>query len=494
VKTLDGYLRVSRVMGRSGDSYQSLPDQEQQIRGYMRTLKGYRLGQLHVDEDVPGTRMDRPGLQRAVERIEAGQADGIIVINVKRFGRVTKEGLEQYRRLEAKGAELIAVEGGLMGTGPFGRFMFTMLLAMGELEVGQITENWDRFRGNSVERGVHGGNGAAGYHKPGGKGTPLVPLEPHAATVTQAFQMAARGVSYAEIAEFLTQRRVPTARGHVVRWTPSNTRRLLASRVYLGEARSGNHVNAEAHPPLTDPVTFAAAQQPRARKPTGPRRYEFLLQGGLLVCAGCSQPMRGRHVTANGKRVAKYDCNRGYPHKGPDVRCKQPAIVAASAVEQWIESLCIQALRGQQIEGVTDQQGRLDDLEADLARARADRAAMLSAPGIAELSGDPEWHAALSTHTARVEDLQSELDQVRALAGGPLSLDVTADVWPTLPVADRHAVIAELIDCVVIRQRRALGTKAPVAENAVVFWRGERPDGLAGRGHRAPVTPFSVAA
>ena len=47
-------------------------------------------------------------------------------------------------------------------------------------------------------------------------------------------------------------------------WQPSEIRRWLSNRVYLGEVRYGELVNTEAHEPLTDPETWE-----RCRKGAG---------------------------------------------------------------------------------------------------------------------------------------------------------------------------------------------------------------------------------
>src|SRR5690349_9687572 len=89
---LDGYVRVSRVRGRSGDSFISPALQRERIAAWCDAHE-HELVEVHEDFDQSGGRRDRPGLTAAIERVEGGLADGIVVARLDRFGRSLIDGL-----------------------------------------------------------------------------------------------------------------------------------------------------------------------------------------------------------------------------------------------------------------------------------------------------------------------------------------------------------------------------------------------------------------
>src|SRR6266540_1084355 len=90
---LDGYIRVSRVNGRSGESYRSPGDQRAVIER-LAAAHGLTLGEVVIEEDVSGSRkIAQRELGRLVEKVEAGQSGGLIVWKVSRFSRSLLDGV-----------------------------------------------------------------------------------------------------------------------------------------------------------------------------------------------------------------------------------------------------------------------------------------------------------------------------------------------------------------------------------------------------------------
>lgn len=64
----DGYIRVSRVSGREGESFISPDEQRKRIEAWA-TMTGNSVVEWHKSElDVPGTTMERPVLREAMAR------------------------------------------------------------------------------------------------------------------------------------------------------------------------------------------------------------------------------------------------------------------------------------------------------------------------------------------------------------------------------------------------------------------------------------------
>src|SRR6266702_3040345 len=84
---MDGYIRVSRVSGRTGESYISPKLQRDKITGWAK-LHDVTLGQVVVEEDVSGARpVDERELGKLLRRVESGEAEGIVACKLSRRGR-----------------------------------------------------------------------------------------------------------------------------------------------------------------------------------------------------------------------------------------------------------------------------------------------------------------------------------------------------------------------------------------------------------------------
>lgn len=85
-RTMDGYIRASRVAGREGSAYIS-PDVQREAVQRWANYRGVTIANWEVDEDQSGGTQDRPGLRRILERIDAGLTDGLVVWRLSRFAR-----------------------------------------------------------------------------------------------------------------------------------------------------------------------------------------------------------------------------------------------------------------------------------------------------------------------------------------------------------------------------------------------------------------------
>jgi site-specific DNA recombinase len=104
--------------------------------------KGYVIVDWQEDLDQPGSRLERPGLQAAIEAVEAGVADGIIVAKLDRFARSLVDAVSAIQRITAAEGQLISVEDGFDSSTSMGRFARDMLIRLGELELDRIREDW----------------------------------------------------------------------------------------------------------------------------------------------------------------------------------------------------------------------------------------------------------------------------------------------------------------------------------------------------------------
>src|SRR5262249_7209741 len=139
-----------------------------------------------------------------------------------------------------------------------GRFAIGILTLIAELELERIRESWDSAKREAVGRGVHiSARVPTGYKRD--EGGRLKRVEPAASAVAEVFRRRAVGASYTALADYLhdLEVRPPTGNPH---WSSQGVRGLLLNRVYLGEARSGSIVKADAHEAIVTAAEWDAAQ------------------------------------------------------------------------------------------------------------------------------------------------------------------------------------------------------------------------------------------
>jgi DNA invertase Pin-like site-specific DNA recombinase len=128
---VDGYIRVSRVGYRGGERFISPSVQRDQIVGWAAG-RGAHLLEIWEELDESGSRVSRPLLESAVQRIEAGVSQGLVVSKVDRFSRSLLDGLVTIQRIEAAGGAFFSVLDGLDLTTDTGRFILRVMLSMAE--------------------------------------------------------------------------------------------------------------------------------------------------------------------------------------------------------------------------------------------------------------------------------------------------------------------------------------------------------------------------
>ena len=349
-RPLEIYVRVSDVRGRAGDGVHQPCRSGATLPG-TRHARNYKTGEVFTDLDVSGGKMQRPGLDKAIERIRDGQSGGIIVAKLDRFARTLVGGLQTMEEINTLGGVVVIADGEFDTATATGELVLNMMLSLAAFELRRIKENWQSAKRHAVDRGIH----ISRFVPPGydrDEARMLIPHPRHSVTVQDAFKMAAAGDSPARIARHLTERKLPIAGNGDSVWMANRIRRFLANRVYLGEARAGDGVaNATAHAPLIDPVTFALAQRDRK----GPVMTEpaTALLAGLCRCSACSFSMRSQAPRA--KTVGAYRCSTNSVHG----RCPAPSTISAIPLEKYVIEQFLSRAATVTVQGVTEIDGDL---------------------------------------------------------------------------------------------------------------------------------------
>lgn len=118
--------------------------------------------ELNVDEvyidHMSGKNTNRPELQRMMEYVRRG--DTVIVSEIARFARNTRDLLELVERLTTKGVEFVSKKESIDTTTPTGKFMLTIFGAVAELEREYILQRQREGIAIAKEQGKYTGRRA----------------------------------------------------------------------------------------------------------------------------------------------------------------------------------------------------------------------------------------------------------------------------------------------------------------------------------------------
>jgi site-specific DNA recombinase len=461
---LVGYVRVSRVAGREGDSFISPGVQRERV-GQFAAAQGHVIVAWEEDLDQPGSRYARPGFQAALEAVERGEAEGIAVYALDRFARSVSDAAVALQRLEEAGATLVSVRDTLDTSTPVGRFARTMMLALAELELERIRENWAIARERAIGRGVHISRVPPVGYRRGDDGR-LEPDPVAAPLIRELFLRRAAGASWRELCQFL-DRRLPREHGS---WTHQTVSSIIGRRVYLGEAQHGSVVNKQAHEPLLSRAEWEAAQS----RHSGPRRSgEGALLAGLIRCSACGYPMS--RVTDGARGYQNYRCRTRHAAG----RCPAPARISVARADQYVSEAFLAWVEEQRIQAEGSPAG--DALEQALARVEAAEAELVAYrdANLISVIGADAYRAGLSERQRTLEQARLELETARRSVPAVAVHDVPT-LWPTLSTAERRTLLAAAVDAVVVRRASVRGNAA-FADRIGILWRGDAPTDLPGR-------------
>jgi site-specific DNA recombinase len=364
---VDGYIRVSRVGDRGGESYISPDVQRQAIEGWARERE-VELVLHEPEENVSGGSMDRPVFNRLMARVRGGDSGGIVVYKLDRFARTLVGGLTTLNELTERRALFASATEPLFDfTTADGRIFLQLNLMMAEYFRERSRESWETSLTHAVGRGVHIAPGVP-YRYAKDDGKRLVP-DPRAPFVREAFEQRVSGAPFQRIADWLNREAPPRRDGRP--WAATSVERMIRRRVYLGVAHWGVQENRNAHPALVDGEVWHAAQARVQAYSKRRQDADIALLHGVVRCAGCRFRMSRALTTSQGYRRQYYRC-RVQRVSGT---CEAPAAVRADRVdglEAYVEEVvCVELDRraGSFVE--MSDAGALAEALEELERARA---------------------------------------------------------------------------------------------------------------------------
>ena len=260
----------------------------------------------------------RPGLLAAIEMIEAGRADQLVVAYFDRLVRSLKVQLEVIERVERAGGEIFALDHGKLTNGTAAQRLSTNMLGSVFQYFAEITgEKVTAAQARAVARGVYPHPKVPVGYVRGENGVLVV--EPAAAkVVVQAFKRRDLGASLVEIQAFLADNGIERALSGVA-W-------MLRSRMYLGEIHFGELHNTHAHEAIVkDRGLFERVARRTVSRGRQAKSERLLARLGVLRCGTCASRM------VINSDSGSYRCGDTSAN-----RCRRRAAVKADRVEEMV--------------------------------------------------------------------------------------------------------------------------------------------------------------
>lgn len=227
------YVRVSsEEQSREGLSLRAQADQAERYCG----LYGMELAVVVWDEKSAKD-TNRPGFQLLMQMAKQRQVDAVVIWRLDRLFRNVEDAIRISRQIDRLGVALHSVSEQLDTKSAMGRFYFSLLASLAELERAQIAERTKEAMRYKRNRGEYlGGKTPYGFEveQKVGRGV-LVPVEKELAVVQRIKRLRSQGyrgkpMSYKAIARLLLRDGVPTKNG--ADWHASTIRYICENSLY----------------------------------------------------------------------------------------------------------------------------------------------------------------------------------------------------------------------------------------------------------------------
>jgi|SRR5215469_15821286 len=445
LKRAVGIIRVSEVGDREGERFVSPRDQRRAIERVSDT-ESLRMVEVFEELDVSAYRRSldrRPGLARAVEMIEQGQAEVIVACYFDRLFRKLTVQEEVLRRVEEAGGRVLAVDAGEVRTDTASRWLTATMLGMvAEYHARLTSEKTRDAKANAVAHGIPPwAILPLGYVRGDDR---KVHVDPVAAEVArEAFALREAGTSLQGIVNFLRQRGFSRSFRSV--------EKMFYNRFYLGELHYGKFSNPRSHEAIIDARQFRSVAHMRG-DPRGPRSDSpnLLARQGLLFCGSCGAKM----VTGGENLRNRPDAprKRYYDYRCAAVvspECPRRPYIAATILDTYVVNTVRCRLADARGRWSSDE--RLVEAEAEVAdKERRLNAAVDAFDGLGDVSA---VQAKLLGMRADYEAAHARLEELRAAFGTP-ALASLAD-WEVMNLAERRAILRVFIKRITIVPGRA---------------------------------------
>ncbi len=320
------YTRVS-TEEQAENPEGSIKNQEMRLREFVK-LKNMmepfgEITAVFSDPGVSAKDMNRPGFQRMLKAIKQHETDLVLVTELSRFSRSTKDFANLQDFLEEHGCKFMSIRENFDTNGAAGSMVLSLMASIAEFERKQTAERISQSFLARAKRGLYnGGSVPLGYAIDPKKPGTLVVVPAEAELVKLFFQYFLKEKTLAGAAKAMNAEgiKIPrqvrgggSARGKNIRF--DTVYRILKNKAYLGirvfQTKSGWEEVSALWDPIIDQVTFDRVQRMLkencSRRKTHKNKFPFTLSG-IIHCKECGERMSGASATSGtGKRIGYYE-------------------------------------------------------------------------------------------------------------------------------------------------------------------------------------------
>lgn len=307
------YTRKSTEEGLDQD-FNSLDAQREACAAYIASQRheGWAcLPDYYDDPGFSGGTMERPGLKRLLEHVEAGKIDVIVVYKIDRLTRALSDFAKIVDILDRRDASFVSITQAFNTTTSMGRLTLNVLLSFAQFEREVTAERIRDKIAASKKKGMWmGGPVPLGYNVIERK---LIIAEGEAEIVRLIFNRHRALKTLQALAVDLTKRGVRSKvrkmrDGRIVGgqpYSPGALGHLLRNRIYIGQIRHGDHVYPGEHEAILDQKTWDASQRLLAGNALRPHTGRISLLAGFIEDA-LGRRMRPEHTIKGDRRYRYY--------------------------------------------------------------------------------------------------------------------------------------------------------------------------------------------
>ncbi len=271
---------------------------------------------VFVDPGLSGKNTNRPQLQRMLDAIRRNEINLVMVTELSRLSRNTKDFSEMWEFFHQHKCEFHSLRERFDTTSAAGEMMLHVMMTMAQFERKQTAERISASFRIRAERGLYnGGSVPLGYRVPGDRSGKLEVIEEEAEVVRQAFKAFLEQGTLALTARWLnangfqlTRKNQGGGRARVGHFMHDTLHKILRNKAYVGirvfQTKEGPKETKAVWPAIVDEITFQRVgeiltKNYKRKKPPKPNRYPYTLTG-LITCGVCGDRLCGK--SAHGKR------------------------------------------------------------------------------------------------------------------------------------------------------------------------------------------------
>jgi len=311
----------------------SIDDQIAELRAFAKQ-ENLNIVEIFIEKQsakIPG----RPIFNNMLDRIEKGEANGILAWHADRLARNSVDGGKIIYLLDCGRIASLKFPTLWFENTPQGKFMLNIVFGQSKYYVDSLSENTKRGLRQKVKRGEYPSLAPVGYINDKRIKSVVVDRK-YAPIIRRAFELYAQGDKRLEdIAEFLAQNHIISKSGKKIHITRATF--ILKNPFYVGLFRYAGEIYEGKHEPIVAKKLFDRVQEvlKQRGRPHHKSKIEPQVFCGLLRCATCGMMITGEYRVkkqrnGNVHDYIYYHCTK----KNKAVKCPEPCIRQESLDKQ----------------------------------------------------------------------------------------------------------------------------------------------------------------